>query len=203
MGKIDHPEYYKAGGIEAIDVIEDWKLDFCLGNAIKYIARAGKKSDDVRTDLEKAAWYIKRHWDGVKNGKIQPIAAQTRTKYHMEDVCEAWGIADDTLFFVMENLYSLVVPNKHDDSTYESNIELTYAQLNSYIKYNLEPWKPQNGDLYYTPDFCCAKMFMTRKWTNQPCDEDAYANGLVFETWGEARDMCMKMVELAREEHNK
>ena len=203
MGKIDHPEYYKAGGIEAIDVIEDWKLDFCLGNAIKYIARAGKKSNDVRTDLEKAAWYIKRHWDGVKNGKIQPIAAQTRTKYHMEDVCEAWGIADDTLFFVMENLYSLVVPNKHDDSTYESNIELTYAQLNSYIKYNLEPWKPKNGDLYYTPDFCCAKMFMTRKWTNHPCDEDAYANGLVFETWGEARDMCMKMVELAREEHNK
>lgn len=76
MGKIDHPEYYKAGGIEAIDVIEDWKLDFCLGNAIKYIARAGKKSDDVKTDLGKAAWYIKRHWDGVKNGKIQPIPEQ-------------------------------------------------------------------------------------------------------------------------------
>lgn len=35
----------------------------------------------------------------MKNGKIQPIAAQTRTKYHMEDVCEAWGIADDTFEF--------------------------------------------------------------------------------------------------------
>lgn len=91
MRKIDHPKYYRAGGIEVIDVIEDWKLDFCLGNAIKYIARAraGKKSDDVRTDLEKAAWYIKRHWNGVKNGNIRPIAAQTHTKYHMEDVCEA------------------------------------------------------------------------------------------------------------------
>lgn len=203
MGKIDHPDYYKAGGIEAIDVIEDWKLDFCLGNTVKYIARAGKKSDDVKTDLEKAAWYLKRHWDGVKNGNIRPIEAQTHTKYHMEDVCEAWGIANDTLFFVMENLYSLAVPNKHDDSTYESSVELAYAQLNTYIKYNLEPWKPKNGDLYYIPDFCCAKMFMTRKWTNHPRDEDAYANGLVFETWGEARDMCMKMVELAREEHNK
>lgn len=203
MGKIDHPDYYKAGGIEAIDVIEDWKLDFCLGNTVKYIARAGKKSDDVKTDLEKAAWYLKRHWDGVKNGNIRPIEAQTHTKYHMEDVCEAWGIANDTLFFVMENLYSLAVPNKHDDSTYESSVELAYAQLNTYIKYNLEPWKPKNGDLYYIPDFCCAKMFMTRKWTNHPRDEDAYANGLVFETWREARDMCMKMVELAREEHNK
>ena len=104
MGKIDHPEYYKAGGIEAIDVIEDWKLDFCLGNAIKYIARAGKKSDDVKTDLEKAAWYIKRHWDSVNNGHIKPIPEQTHTKYHMEDVCEAWGITDDTLFFVTGGL---------------------------------------------------------------------------------------------------
>lgn len=203
MSKIDHPEYYKAGGIEAIDVIEDWKLDFCLGNAIKYIARAGKKSNDVRTDLEKAAWYIKRHWDGVKNGHIKPIEAQTHTKYHVEDVCEAWGITDDILIFVMEILYLLVVPNKEDDSTYESNVELAYAQLNYCIKYNLEPWKPKNGDLYYTPDFCCEKMFMTRKWTNHPRDEDTYAKGLAFKTWGEARDMCVKMMEFAREEHNK
>ena len=86
MSKIDHPEYYRAGGIEAIDVIEDWKLDFCLGNAIKYIARAGKKSDDVKTDLEKAAWYIKRHWDSVKNGNVEQIPEQTHTKYHMEVV---------------------------------------------------------------------------------------------------------------------
>lgn len=203
MSKIDHPEYYKAGGIEAIDVIEDWKLDFCLGNAIKYIARAGKKSDDVKTDLGKAAWYIKRHWDGVKNGKIQPIPEQAHTKYHMEDVCEAWGITDDTLFFVMENLYSLAVPNKHDDSTYESSVELAYAQLNSYIEYNLEPWKPQYGEAYYTPDPFRVKMYVMRKWTNQPCDVDAYVRGIVFKTWREARDMCVKMTEFAIRERRK
>ena len=33
MSNVDHPEYYKAGGIEAIDVIEDWKLDFLPGLA--------------------------------------------------------------------------------------------------------------------------------------------------------------------------
>lgn len=203
MGKIDHTEYYKAGGIEAIDVIEDWKLDFCLGNAIKYIARAGKKSDDARTDFKKAAWYIKRHWDGVKNGHIKPIPEQTRTKYHMEDVCEAWGITDDTLFFVMENLYSLAVPNENDDSTYESSVELAYAQLNSYIEYNLEPWKPQYGEAYYTPDPFRVKMYVMRKWTNQPCDVDAYVRGIVFKTWREARDMCVKMTEFARREHRK
>lgn len=57
---IDHPAYYKAGGIEAIDVIEAWNLGFCLGNTVKYIARCGKKSDKVLEDLQKAKWYLNR-----------------------------------------------------------------------------------------------------------------------------------------------
>ena len=44
-----------------IDVIEAWNLDFSLGNAVKYIARAGKKDPGKRKqDLEKAIWYIER-----------------------------------------------------------------------------------------------------------------------------------------------
>ena len=59
---IDHPEHYmRETGFEVIDVIEAWKLDFSLGNAIKYIARAGKKDPAKRKqDLEKAIWYIER-----------------------------------------------------------------------------------------------------------------------------------------------
>lgn len=57
---VNHPSYYKTGGIEAIDVIEAWNLDFCLGNTVKYIARCGKKSDKVVEDLKKAAWYLNR-----------------------------------------------------------------------------------------------------------------------------------------------
>ena len=57
---VDHPDYYKRGGIEAIDVIEAWNLDFCLGNTVKYIARCGKKSDKVVEDLRKAVWYLNR-----------------------------------------------------------------------------------------------------------------------------------------------
>jgi len=60
---IDHPEHY--GGVdntyEAIKVIEDWNLSFCLGNTIKYIARAGKKGTYTTVqDLEKARWYLDR-----------------------------------------------------------------------------------------------------------------------------------------------
>ena len=57
---VDHPAHYRADtGIEVIDVIEAWGLGFSLGNAVKYIARAGLKGDAVE-DLEKARWYIER-----------------------------------------------------------------------------------------------------------------------------------------------
>ena len=59
---VNHPSHYTDGKIEVIDFITDKKLGFCLGNAVKYIARAGKKDPSkVIEDLEKAIWYIKHH----------------------------------------------------------------------------------------------------------------------------------------------
>ena len=58
---INRPAHYTDGKIEVIDFIEDKKLGFCLGNAVKYIARAGKKDPTKEVeDLKKAEWYIKR-----------------------------------------------------------------------------------------------------------------------------------------------
>jgi hypothetical protein len=58
---INHPTHY--GGAdnpyEAIKVIEAHNLGFHLGNAIKYILRAGKKGDAIE-DLKKAQWYLER-----------------------------------------------------------------------------------------------------------------------------------------------
>ena len=56
---VDHPSHYNQGTIEVIDAIEDWNLNFCLGNAIKYIARCAYKGHK-KEDLEKAIWYLKR-----------------------------------------------------------------------------------------------------------------------------------------------
>lgn len=58
---VNHPPHYTFGGIEVIDAIEAWSLGFCLGNAVKYIARAGRK-DPARTieDLRKSVWYLQR-----------------------------------------------------------------------------------------------------------------------------------------------
>ena len=58
---VNHPSHY--GGennpYEAIKVIEAHNLGFNLGNAVKYILRAGKKGR-AKEDLEKAVWYLKR-----------------------------------------------------------------------------------------------------------------------------------------------
>lgn len=62
MTNVDHPEHYGGDSTyETIKVIEAWNLDFCLGNAVKYISRAGKK-DKSKTieDLQKAIWYLER-----------------------------------------------------------------------------------------------------------------------------------------------
>ena len=58
---VNHPDHYNHGKIEVVDFIEDQHLGFHLGNAVKYISRAGRK-DPARTieDLRKAAWYLNR-----------------------------------------------------------------------------------------------------------------------------------------------
>ena len=51
------PEYYRRGSIQVWDFIRDQGLNFHLGNAIKYICRAGYKEDRI-SDLRKAIHYL-------------------------------------------------------------------------------------------------------------------------------------------------
>ena len=57
---VDHPKHYQSKhGVEVIDIIEEFGLGFLLGNVIKYVLRAGHKSNELE-DLEKAKWYLER-----------------------------------------------------------------------------------------------------------------------------------------------
>ena len=71
---VNHPAHY--GGennpYEAIKVIEAWELDFCLGNAVKYISRAGKKTPNAEQDLEKAVWYLQRRLKQIRDEQSPP-----------------------------------------------------------------------------------------------------------------------------------
>lgn len=70
---VDHPDHYggKDNPYEVIKVIKAWELGFHLGNAVKYIARAGKKnSETLIEDLEKAIWYLQDYVNWLK-GRTQ------------------------------------------------------------------------------------------------------------------------------------
>jgi hypothetical protein len=88
---VDHPSHY--GGVgnpyEAIKIIEALDFGFCLGNALKYMVRAGKKNSDTATeDLQKAVWYLNRRiyeleeakksdgWPNKKPHVVQPTLSR-------------------------------------------------------------------------------------------------------------------------------
>ena len=66
----NHPQHYGGGDnvYEAIKVIEAWDLGFNLGNTVKYIARCGKKDDELQ-ELKKASWYLEREIAKLENAK--------------------------------------------------------------------------------------------------------------------------------------
>ena len=58
---VNNPAHYTEGGIETIDYIEAKRLGYHLGNAVKYISRAGRKgTNQGLEDLKKAQWYLAR-----------------------------------------------------------------------------------------------------------------------------------------------
>lgn len=68
IDNVNNPAHYTDGKIEVIDFIEDKKLDFHSGNAVKYIARAGKKDPSKEIeDLQKAVWYLNRKITNLKD----------------------------------------------------------------------------------------------------------------------------------------
>lgn len=65
---IRHPSHYCFGKYEPVKVIQDWELSFCLGNVVKYLARAGRKEGNSKLqDLLKAKQYIEFEIEELEN----------------------------------------------------------------------------------------------------------------------------------------
>lgn len=65
---VNHPAHYKVGGIETIDFIEAKKLNYNIGNVVKYLTRADHKGNRLQ-DLRKAQWYLEREIWNVEDKK--------------------------------------------------------------------------------------------------------------------------------------
>lgn len=74
---VSHPAHYTShpSGIECIQVTEH--MSFCLGNAVKYIWRAGLKAGDGLEDLRKSAWYIQRE---IQRREVTSVAEKKSKK---------------------------------------------------------------------------------------------------------------------------
>lgn len=69
---VTKPQHYAASKIEVIEAITAWELGYCLGNVIKYVARAGKKDPSKHIeDLKKAAWYLQREIQTLEEEKLK------------------------------------------------------------------------------------------------------------------------------------
>ena len=68
---VNHPKHYTEhpSGVECIEITEH--MNFCVGNAIKYLWRAGLKGEQVE-DLRKARWYIYREIARILNNADEP-----------------------------------------------------------------------------------------------------------------------------------
>lgn len=71
MSSVNHPKHYNAhpSGVECIDIVEHF--DFNVGNAMKYLWRAGHKNPDPLEDLKKAQWYVTREIERLSKEKAR------------------------------------------------------------------------------------------------------------------------------------
>jgi len=89
---VNHPPHYNMGKIEVIEALEDWNLDFHCANAIKYIARAGRKDPSKEIeDLEKATWYLKRKMETLKAKKENRNAVKPNNMPKMKEPFSVTG----------------------------------------------------------------------------------------------------------------
>ena len=85
---VNHPKHYTShpSGVECIEITEHY--GFCVGNAIKYLWRAGLKKDGTLDDIDKeiedvkkAAWYVQRHLENLQKKKKQIAEEELNRKF--------------------------------------------------------------------------------------------------------------------------
>ena len=87
------PRHYTRGSIEVWDFIRDQELNYHLGNAVKYICRAGFKSTETKTqDLKKAIHYLENE---LQYTLQKPKSSGTSTTVPDSIWDEEWDIQSD------------------------------------------------------------------------------------------------------------
>ena len=91
------PTYFKRGTTDVWDFIREQGLNFHLGNAIKYVCRAGYKTDNKIQDLEKAIHYLQNELDNEKDLYFRASQGIPWPLQHKEQSCEATEVVSEGL----------------------------------------------------------------------------------------------------------
>ena len=87
---VNHPSHYKKGGIEVIDIIEAYNLNFRLGNVVKYILRHNDKGKPIE-DLEKSLFYLIRDVNKKKEERAR-LEAEKKALTELEESDTLWTV---------------------------------------------------------------------------------------------------------------
>ena len=177
---VNHPAHYTTGKIEVIDYIEDQKLPYHLGNAVKYISRAGKKDKDKTVeDLKKAVWYIERYIgmigengsaEDAVNGTNGSIAAEK--KRSKPTLSEAFINTEIFIDFESELIYGedqayICSPERFPTVRFQLMPTVGLIEIVDRLRHKLgfKPMYPivgvDNGDCYDCDDDCCYDFFIS------------------------------------------
>ena len=93
VDNVNYPPHYRAhaSGVECIEITEH--MNFCLGNAVKYIWRAGLKKDAVE-DLNKAVWYVNREIKRIEKDKEERFRELIRHQYTESNRSSEWDLSN-------------------------------------------------------------------------------------------------------------
>ena len=122
------PDYYKSGGLEAREVIRAYDLNFNLGNAFKYISRAGKKGHEDKKieDLKKAITYLNFEIEDIKEANQKKLIEE---KNRLSPILESKQSEMDMMREVLKELerkggkepeFKITVNNGESKSDYEA-----------------------------------------------------------------------------------
>jgi len=101
---INKPPHYQ-GDIQPIDVILDWKLDFCEGNVVKYLCRYKRKGTKVQ-DLEKALYYLKRVTEErARQNWLRRLLRKHGGKISVREFANAQRISSGTIISIIYSVH--------------------------------------------------------------------------------------------------
>lgn len=168
IDNVNHPSHYTDGNIEVIDYIEDKQLGYHLGNAVKYISRAGKKDPDKYVeDLQKAAWYLNR--EITKNEEERdPCEKPVITIFTDPDLDSTLSYQDkvwrlsvrnnrDSLHQVLKNEFDFIEGDEFDVELKDgTKVVLQYGtdkKGNKFLVFKDPMWREQMNEDWQKPNY--------------------------------------------------